>query len=47
MITLEMIGIVFVVAFIISILGFVIFVNYKLRKLIEAMNRISGEVRRR
>ena len=47
MITLEIIGIAFIAAFIVSIFGFLIFVNYKLGKLIEAMNRISGEVRRR
>ncbi|MYC29579.1 MAG: hypothetical protein F4X65_05750 [Chloroflexi bacterium] len=43
---LTILGIAFVMAFVISIYGFLIFFIYKLGKLTEAMNNIPGEVRR-
>ena len=42
----AILGIAFVVAFIISIYGFLIFVIYKMGKLTEIMNSIPSEMRR-
>jgi len=42
----AILGIALVVAFIISIYGFLIFLICKMGKLTEAMNSIPGEVRR-
>ena len=43
---LELIGIAFVVSFIICIYGFLIFFIYQLGKLTEAINSIPGEMRK-
>ena len=43
---LELIGIAFVAAFIISVYGFLIFVIYQLGKLTEALNSIPSEMRK-
>lgn len=43
---LELIGIAFVVSFIISTYGFLIFVIYRMGRLTEAMDSIRGEMRK-